>query len=80
MLGGGLPGMREELIGPIGGERQRRLDITDDVIDRVVGAKGIVPREAVGAVSDAIGADDDGAERHPFQRGEVKTLGLMRQE
>jgi hypothetical protein len=80
VLGSGLLSILEELTSLIGWQRQCRLDVANDVIDRVVGAEGVVTREAVGAIPDAIGADDDGAERHALQRWEIKTFGQMRQE
>jgi hypothetical protein len=80
VLGSGLPSIFKQLTSLSGWQRQSRLDVTDDVIDRVIGSEGIVTREAVGAVPDAIGADDDGSQRHPFQRWEIKTFSLMRQE
>jgi hypothetical protein len=66
VLGSGLSSILKELPSLVGWERQCRLSVADDVIDRVVGSEGIVTREAVGAVPYAIGADDDGPKRHPF--------------
>jgi hypothetical protein len=80
VLGSGSLSILKQLPSLVGWERQCRLDVTHDVIDRVVGSEAIVPREAVGAVPNAIGADDDRAERHPLQRWKIKTFRQMRQE
>ena len=47
VLGSGLLSILEELTSLIGWQRQSRLDVADDVVDRVGGAEGIVTREAV---------------------------------
>jgi len=47
VLGSGLLSILEELTSLIGWQRQSRLDVADDVVDRVGGAEGIVIREAV---------------------------------
>ena len=66
VLGSSLPSILEQLPSQIDWQRQCRLDVTDDIIDRVVGSEGIATREAVGAVPNAVGADDDRAECHPL--------------